>query len=159
MSGPVVRVLAVEEALAAEREETWGRLARAVCEGEKLAELHGDEVRRRKEEGKERLKEIWSDGGAIAVATDDISITNHCTTSFTSYTTRGRLIYDTNSLEESESGIFEIAIYHDLDLSESQVYAKTIGEMFDMGMGSTSYNFLNGLRYRCRSGVPIVRGG
>ena len=154
-----------QEAMEAKDREVEEKLARAEDEMKKLVELHEREVKRREEEqGKSledirRLKEIGGGGEMIAVATKDIAVTAHFTSLFTSYTTRGRLIYDINNEEEFESSTFELVISHELNSSDFPVYTGTIREMLCTETDNTNYISLDGIYYRCRSGAPITRGG
>ncbi|PUU74174.1 hypothetical protein B9Z19DRAFT_1033626 [Tuber borchii] len=153
------------EALATEREETRRKLASAEDEKAKLAKLYEMEVERRDEEdrkslkGIRKLKKSGSSREVIAIATRDIAGTAHFTETFTSYTTRGRFVYDINNEEEFESITFELAISYDLNSSNFPVDTRTIREMLFTGTGNTNYISLDGICYRCRSGAPITRGG
>ena len=154
-----------QEAMEAKDREVEEKLAKAEDEMKKLVELHEREVKWREEEqGKSledirRLKGIGGGGEMIAVATKDIAVTAHFTSLFTSYTTRGRLIYDINNEEEFESGTFGLVISHDPDSSDFPVYTGTIREMLYTGTGNTNYISLDGICYRCRSGSSITRSG
>jgi len=154
-----------QEAMEAKDREVEEKLARAEGEMKKLVELHEREVKRREEEqGKSledirRLKEIGGGGEMIAVATKDIAVTAHFTSLFTSYTTRGRLIYDINNEEEFESDTFKLVISHEPNSSDFPVDTGTIREMLYTGTGNTNYISLDGICYRCHSGSPIARSG
>ncbi|PUU74169.1 hypothetical protein B9Z19DRAFT_474156 [Tuber borchii] len=123
-----------------------------------LTELHAAEVKKR--EAREREEEAKrSDRAVIAVATRDIEITAHIAGVFTSYKTRGRLILDIDKHEEFESDTIEVTINYQLNfLSGIRVYTKTFREVFDAGIGDTNYIVLDGVHYRCRSGIPIRVG-
>ena len=141
-----------------EQENAQNELEKAEARMKLLAELHTVEVKKR--EAREREEEARrSNKAVIAVATKDIAITAHITGVFTSYKTRGRLIFDINNHEEFESDTFEITINYQLNLLSSiRVYTKTFREVFDAGINDTNYIVLNGVHYRCKSGTPIRVG-
>ena len=142
------------------------KLEKAEHERKKLAELHEKEVNRLKEEEEKnlkeirRLKKIGSEREVIAVDTKDIAVTAHFTNLFTTYTTRGRLIYDTNNHEEFESDSFEVTIRYDPKLhSGFQVHTKTLKELFDAGRGNANYVILGEIRYQCQPNVLTTKAG
>ena len=141
-----------------EQEKARNELEKAEAGMKLLAELHALEVKKR--EAREREEEARrSDKAVIAVATKDIAITAHITGVFTSYKTRGRLIFDINNHEEFESDTIEIIINYQLNLLSSiRVYTKTFREVFDAGINDTNYIILDGVNYRCKSGTPIRVG-
>jgi len=141
-----------------EQEKAQNEQEKAEAGMKLLVELHAVEVKKR--EAREREEEARrSDKAVIAVATKDIAITAHITGVFTSYKTRGRLIFDIDNHEEFESDTIEITINYRLNLLSSiRVYTKRFREVFDAGIDDTNYIVLNGVLYRCKSSTPIRVG-
>jgi len=142
-----------EEVESLERERREAMRARDHGEEERLERLHA--AKPRYQEGREGKR----DRGIIAVATKDIMVTGHITALFTTYATKGRMIFDINNHKEFESEPFRVDIHYTVNLSSGfQVYTKPLRELFDAEMGDTNHIILDGIRYQCQSGPPIKRG-
>ena len=69
------------------------------------------------------------------------------------------MLIDINKLEGFESDTFEITIGYLLKLlSGIRVYIRTFRGVFGEGIGDTNYIGLDGVHYRCKSGIPIRIG-
>ena len=148
------------EILAEEQVKAQKKLEEAAAEKELLAELHAAEIKKREAEERKRQEEISRrEKAVIAVATKDISVGAHIVTVLSTYSTRGRWVYDINNHEEFGSNTFPVEIGYKANiLAGFQVPLKTVMEMGNEGMGSNNYILSDGVRYVGESGT-IKRGG
>ena len=148
------RILAEEEA------KVQRQLEKATAELRLLEGLHEAEMRKREEAEREREEERErNDKAVIAVASKDISILAHIHSVFASYSTLGRLIYDTDDAAEFEKDPINVAIKYQLNFFfPLEVGLKTVAELFDNGMSSNNHITYNNALYLCTGNPPIKRG-
>jgi hypothetical protein len=142
--------------LRAAEEKVRRNLEKVVAEKRLLAELHAEEVekRREREEAESRDK---TDKTVIAVATKDLEF---ITSGVTSYNTKGFLISDINDDELFDSDPIRVTICYEIINTDVQVSAKTfLGGRSDAGIGATSYITLGNARYDPNPGIHRTGGG
>ena len=141
---------------AIDREEREREKQEARDRQERLeAEMRKRDAKEKKEQEEARRREK----SVIAVATKDISVAAHIMTLLSTYSTRGRWVYDINNHEEFGSNTFPVKIEYRTNFWVGvQVPGKTLLELGSEGMGSTNYILSDGVRYVGESGT-IKRGG
>jgi len=146
------------ENLIAEQEKTREKLKEAEAGMKLLAELHAEEVKKRKAKEREE-KARTCKRAAIAITAEDISITPDIKGVLTSRKTRGRLILDIRNwnFEEFEQDTFEITIDYKLTLLDGiRVITNPSKQEFNPRIGGISFH---GIHYRCKSGGSIMVAG
>ncbi|PWW79643.1 hypothetical protein C7212DRAFT_275951 [Tuber magnatum] len=150
----------MKEILAQEQAKAREKLEKAAAEKKLLADIHAAEMKKREEAERRREEERErNERAVIAVAAKDISVMAHLKCMFTSYDTRGRLIYDIDDTREFVKDSFPITIHYQFNfLAGIEVCVKTIAEIFDAGMGINNYVKYNGGYYRCKGEGCVKRG-
>jgi len=141
---------------AVERAKARKMLEEAVAERRLLEGLYAEETERREAEEKKREEEVEKPKKVvIAVETEGIAIPHDATSGFSSYSTGGRLVPDTDDHEGFKSNVFEIEVYFQRTPTSVLVNSDgTVREMFGMGVVGTNHIVLDGVYYRCKSDTP-----
>jgi hypothetical protein len=150
----------MKEILAQEQAKAREKLEKAAAEKKLLADLHAAEMKKLEEAERRREEERGrSERAVIAVAAKDISVMAHLQCMFTSYGTKGRLVYDIDDTREFVKDPIPVTINYQFNiLAGVEVCVKTIAEFFDAGMGANNYISFNGGYYRCKGDSCIKRG-
>ena len=150
----------LREILAEQRAQSQKKLEEAAAENKFLADLRVDLMKKFEEALNRREEErLRKDRAVIAVASKDISVTAHTTCLFTSYRTKGRLIYDIDDAGEFEKEPFDIEIRDQSNIfGQATVAIRTVEEFFGAGMSRSNYIIYNQGYYQCKPSGSIKRG-
>ena len=139
-----------------ERAQFQKKLEEAAAQRKYLEGLHADMMKKLEEaEAKKQEERERRDRAVIAVASEDIGGDVHLQSVFTSYSTRGRLIYDINDVREFWKEPFDVEIlYQSGILSPIALVLKTF---FDPGMSDDYYIIYNQAYYQCKPSRSVER--
>ena len=149
----------LQEILAEQREQSKRLLEEAAAQKKHLGEMRADMMRELEEAENKREEERQRKARAvIAVASKDIGVTTHLQSLFTSYSTIGRLICDTNNAGEFKKAPFNVEIeYQSSIISPITVPWKTVAAFVGTGMSSNNYIVYDYGYYQCKPSRSVER--